>query len=72
MSKIAKTPIDIEIHNKLINKIIRIEEKFLEIETVAKTVDIWAKENDYELIPIVKILDNKIKEMAKILRESKY
>ena len=65
MSKIAKTPIDTEIHNKLINKIICIEDKFLEIESVAKTVCIWAKENDYELI--VKILDNKIKEMAKIL-----
>ena len=67
MSKIAKTPIDTEIHNKLINKIICIEDKFLEIESVSKTVCIWAKENDYELIPIVKILDNKIKEMAKIL-----
>ncbi len=67
MSKIAKTPIDTEIHNKLINKIICIEDKFLEIESVAKTVCIWAKENNYELIPIVKIWDKKIKEMAKIL-----
>lgn len=65
--KSAKPPVDIETYNKIINRLVNVADKFLEIETVAKTITIWAKENDYELIPLIKILNNKIKAVADAL-----
>ncbi len=62
--KPAKAAVDTETYNKIINKLVNVADKFLEIETVAKTITIWAKENDYELIPLIKILNNKIKAAA--------
>lgn len=58
-----------EKYNKLANKIISFEDKFSEIQPVIKTLDIWIKENDYELIPIMKILNNKIKDLSKIINK---
>ncbi len=60
----AKTTINEEQYNKLANKLVNITDKFLEMESIVKTINIWVKENDYELIPLMKILNNKIEDMA--------
>lgn len=56
-------------YNSLVNQLISIEDKFMEIEPLIKTINIWIKENDYELIPIMNILNSKIKDFADILRK---
>lgn len=60
----AKTTINEEQYNKIANKLANIADKFLEMESIVKTINIWVKENDYELIPLMKILNNKIEDMA--------
>lgn len=35
--------------NDIINKLINIEDKFIEIESIVKMINIWVKEKDYEL-----------------------
>lgn len=42
--------------NKLAIKVANIEDKILDIDKITKILNMWAKENDYELIPIVKML----------------
>ncbi len=54
-------------YDKLANKLVHIEDKITELDKIAKTLNIWIKENDYELIPIAKMLDNKLKEVIKII-----
>lgn len=56
-----------EKYNKLANKLLIVEDKFYEIQPIVRTIDIWAKENDYELIPIIKILNNKMKGLTEII-----
>lgn len=56
-------------YNNLANKLVKIDNKFSEIEPVVKTINIWIRENDYELIPVMNILNSKIKELAKVLRD---
>ena len=58
-----------EDYNKMANKLIKIEDKFLEIKNIAKTIDIWTKEHDYELIPMMNMLNNKIKCLSQIIKE---
>ena len=58
-----------EDYNKMANKLIKIEDKFLEIKKIAKTIDIWTKEHDYELIPMMNMLNNKIKSLSQIIKE---
>ena len=43
----------------ILNKLTALEDKFTEIESITKILNLWAKENDYELIPIVNMLNNK-------------
>lgn len=54
-------------YNAVINKLIALEDKFNEIQSIAKILNMWVKENDYELIPVIKMLNNKIADTAKII-----
>lgn len=54
-------------YDKLANKLIHIEDKITKLDKIAKTLNIWIKENDYELILIAKMLDIKLKEVIKII-----
>lgn len=56
-------------YDKLVNKLVHIEDKILDIDKISKTLNIWVKENDYELIPIIKMLNNKIKDALKIIEK---
>lgn len=67
----AKTTINEEQYNKIANKLANIADKFLEMESIVKTINIWVKENDYELIPLMKILNNKIEDMAGAINSCK-
>ena len=58
-----------EDYNKMANKLIKIEDKFLEIKNIAKNIDIWTKAHDYELIPMMNMLNNKIKSLSQIIKE---
>lgn len=51
------------------NKLIEINDRFGEIEMLTKTIVFWIKERDYELIPIANILNEKICNMAEIIRK---
>ncbi len=61
--------IDTATYNKVINKLVNLEDKFSEIDTITKMLNIWVKENSYELIPIINILNSKIKDMADIINK---
>ncbi len=60
---------DNENYNKIANKLANIDDKFIEIESIIKMLNIWIKENNYELIPIMNILNNKINDLVQILRK---
>ncbi len=53
--------------DKIINKLLLIEDKFSEIKSITKVLNIWIKENDYELIPIINMLNGKIDDMTRII-----
>ena len=36
---------------------------------IIKMLNIWVKEKDYELIPVMNILNNKINDLVQILRK---
>lgn len=54
-------------YNEIVNKLAHINDKFIEIESIVKMLNIWVKEKDYELIPIINILNNKMNDITKIL-----
>lgn len=56
-------------YNNLANKLIEIEDKIIEMETIIKMLNIWIKDNNYELIPIIKILNEKFNAITKTLRK---
>lgn len=56
-------------YNKVINKLIGIEDKISDIDKIAKTLDIWVKENSYELIPMMNMLNNKINDVIGIIKK---
>lgn len=56
-------------YDKLANKMICIDDKFSEIEPLIKTLNIWVKENYFELIPVINILNCKINDMAEIIKK---
>ena len=43
----------------VLNKLVALEDKFSEIKSITKVLNIWIKENDYELIPIINMLNGK-------------
>ena len=51
----------------VLNKLVALEDKFSEIKSITKVLNIWAKENDYELIPIINMLNGKIDDMTRII-----
>lgn len=55
--------------NKLAIKVANIEDKILDIDKITKILNMWVKENDYELIPIVKMLNDKVKTALKIIEK---
>lgn len=56
-------------YNKLANKLVYINDKILEIQPIIKTLDVWVKERDYDLIPIINLIKNKINDVTKILEK---
>lgn len=54
-------------YNKVIKKLISIEDKIVDIDKIAKMLDIWVKDNNYELIPVMNMLNGKIKEALKVI-----
>ena len=56
-------------YNKLANKLAYIDDKFTEIQSIVKILNIWVKEKDYELIPVINLLNNKINDTAEIFRK---
>ncbi len=55
--------------NNLANKLVNIEDKITDIEQIAKMLDIWSKEKDYELIPLINMLNNKINDTMEIIKK---
>lgn len=51
----------------VLNKLVALEDKFSEIKSITKVLNIWIKENDYELIPIINMLNGKIDDMTRII-----
>lgn len=56
-------------YNRIANKLAYINDKFNEIESIVKMLNIWVKDKDYELIPIINILNNKINDITKIFEK---
>ena len=54
-------------YNKVIKKLISVEDKIVDIDKIAKMLDIWVKDNNYKLIPVMNMLNGKIKEALKII-----
>lgn len=55
--------------DNIIDKLINIEDKFIEIESIVKMINIWVKERDYELIPILNILNDRINSISEIIKK---
>ena len=51
----------------VLNKLVALEDKFSEIKSITKVLNIWIKENDYELIPIINMINGKIDDMTRII-----
>lgn len=56
-------------YDKIANKLAAVDGKFAEIKILVKTLNIWIKENNYELIPIINILNSKINALVKRLEK---
>ncbi len=55
--------------NRLAIKVANIEDKISDIDKIAKMLDIWIKENNYELIPIMNMLNDKINDAINIIKK---
>ena len=55
--------------DNIVDKLINIEDKFIEIESIVKMINIWVKERDYELIPILNILNDRINSVSEIIKK---
>jgi len=55
--------------NRLAIKVASIEDKIYDIDKIAKMLDIWVKDNNYELIPVMNMLKDKIKETLVIIEK---
>lgn len=56
-------------YNEIVNTLVSIEDRALEASSVVKVLDIWAKERDFEMIPIVNILNEKIQGILDIIKK---
>ncbi len=56
-------------NNDVINKLLAVEDKFTEIQSIVTMLNIWVKEKDYELIPIMNILNNKMDDLVNAFRK---
>lgn len=56
-------------YDKLVNKILDIEDKCTELNKIIKVLDIWIKENGCEMIPVMNILNNKMNEVTNGIKE---
>lgn len=56
-------------NNDVINKLLAVEDKFTEIQSIVTMLNIWVKEKDYELIPIMNILNNKMDDLVNVFRK---
>lgn len=55
--------------NKIANKLVAIDDKFSEIESIAKMITIWVKDRDWELIPAIELLNSKISDVNEIIKK---
>ena len=56
-------------NNDVINKLLAVEDKFTEIQSIVTMLNICVKEKDYELIPIMNILNNKMDDLVNAFRK---
>ncbi len=54
--KVKRAVVNSGNYNYLANKLIEVEDKITETETIIKMLNIWIKDNYYELIPITETL----------------
>ena len=54
-------------YNKVIKKLISIEDKIVDIDKIAKMLDIWVKDNNYKPISAMNILNSKIQEVLQVI-----
>lgn len=57
------------LNNQMANKLINIEDKVIEIEHLASVLTIWIKDNAYEMIPVVRILNDKLNKLKEIIQK---
>lgn len=55
-------------YNSLANKLISIEDGFNDIRTITDMIDMWIRKNDYQLIPIMNMLNEKINNVSEIIK----
>lgn len=55
-------------YNSLANKLISIEDTFNDIRTITDMIDMWIRKNDYQLIPIMNMLNEKINNVSEIIK----
>lgn len=54
--------------DQTIIKLIEIQDKLTEVDKIVKIINIWAQEYDYELMPILKLLNGKMADIKNIVR----
>ena len=57
------------LNNQMANKLINIEDKVIEIEHLTGILTIWIKDNAYEMIPVVQILNDKFNKLKEIIQK---
>ena len=57
------------LNNQMANKLINIEDKVIEIEHLTGILTIWIKDNAYEMIPVVHILNDKFNKLKEIIQK---
>lgn len=55
-------------YNSLANKLISIEDTFNDIRTITNMIDMWIRKNDYQLIPIMNMQNEKINNVSEIIK----
>lgn len=57
---------DKNLTDKLANRLALIEDNFIEIKSIVEVLNIWVKEKNYELIPVINMLNDKIKGIERV------
>ena len=57
------------LNNQMANKLINIEDKVIKIEHLTNVLTIWIKDDAYEMIPVVQILNDKLNKIKEIIQK---